>query len=111
MTTTILIIAACLTTVPADDDDAPKPAAVRNAVEKALPLILKSTAEYPESRDCFSCHHQAVPVLAMSSARGRGFAIPPEAIGDPVELTEEDYSGPRKLDHRLSYSGGPAKGV
>jgi mannose-6-phosphate isomerase-like protein (cupin superfamily) len=24
---------------------------------------------------------------------------------------EGEYSGPRKLDHRLSYSGGPGKGV
>ncbi len=28
---------------------------------------------------------------------------------DPRDLLG-DYSGPRKLDHRLSYSGGPAKG-
>jgi DDE superfamily endonuclease len=30
----------------------------------------------------------------------------------PVPLAGDDtYSGPRKLDHRLSYSGGSAKGV
>jgi hypothetical protein len=27
------------------------------------------------------------------------------------DLKRKTYSGPRKLDHRLSYSGGPAKGV
>ena len=93
MTATILIIVACLSAFPADDHDSPKPEAVRAAVEKALPLILKSTAEYPESRDCFSCHHQAVPVLALATAKGRGFAVPPEAIGGPVEHTEADLRG------------------
>jgi len=32
---------------------------------------------------------------------------------DPGQTTifnAEEYSGPRKLDHRLSYSGGPGKG-
>jgi hypothetical protein len=93
MTASIPILVACLSACPTEDQDSPKPAAIRAAVEKALPLLLKSTGEYPESRDCFSCHHQAVPVLALSSAKGRGFAIPPEAIGDPVELTEEDLRG------------------
>jgi hypothetical protein len=93
MTATILILVACSSAFPAEDRDSPKPEAIRAAVEKALPLILKSTAEYPESRDCFSCHHQAVPVLALSSAKERGFAVPPEAIDDPVGHTEEDLRG------------------
>jgi len=93
MTATLLIIATCLSALPSGDDDSPRPAAIRAAVAKALPLILKSTGEYPESRDCFSCHHQAVPVLALSAARERGFVIPAEAIDDPVELTEEDLRG------------------
>ena len=93
MTATILIILACSSAFPADDPDSPKPEAVHAAVEKALPLILKSTGEYPKSRDCFSCHHQAVPVLALATAKGRGFAVPPEAIGGPVEHTEADLRG------------------
>jgi hypothetical protein len=93
MTATILIIVACVSGLPADDRDLPEPGAVRAAVEKALPLILKSTAEYPESRDCFSCHHQAVPVLALSTAKQRGLAVPGDAIVGPVEHTEADLRG------------------
>jgi len=93
MTATILVLLACSSALPADDRDSPKPEAVRVSLEKALPLILKSTADYPESRDCFSCHHQAVPVLALATAKGRGFGVPDEAIGDPVELTEADLLG------------------
>jgi Squalene-hopene cyclase C-terminal domain len=90
MTVTLLIVVSCLSAFPAEDDDIPKPAAIRAAVDKALPLILKSTAEYPESRDCFSCHHQAVPVIALTAAKERGFTIPAEAIADPIDLTETD---------------------
>jgi hypothetical protein len=93
MTATTLIILAFTSASPAADQDAPKPAAIRAAVEKALPLLLKSTEEYPESRDCFSCHHQAVPVLALSTAKERGFSIPAGAIVAPVELTEVDLRG------------------
>ncbi len=73
--------------------DDPKPEDVRAAVEKALPLILESTAAYPESRDCFSCHHQAVPVLALTGARDRGFAVPGDAIVGLMEHTEADLRG------------------
>src|ERR1700733_4366002 len=90
VTATILIIVTCSSALPVDDHDLPKPQVVRAAVEKALPLILKSTADYPESRDCFSCHHQAVPVLALTTAKARGFAVDEEAIRGPVELTEAD---------------------
>lgn len=93
MMTTILIILTGFAGLPVDDPDLPKAEAVHNAVAKALPLILKSSAEYPEKRDCFSCHHQAVPMLALVTARERGFAIPPEAIDEPAEFTEVDLRG------------------
>jgi hypothetical protein len=93
MTATTLILLACSSALRADAPESPKPEAVRAAVERALPLILKSTAEYPEIRDCFSCHHQAVPVLAFATAKERGFAIPVDVINEPVELTEADLLG------------------
>ena len=87
-----MITVVCLSASPAQDD-MPTQEAIHAAVEKALPLILKSKAEYPESRDCFSCHHQTVPVLAFAMAKERGFAIPADAIKAPVEHTEADLRG------------------
>src|SRR6516164_8591246 len=50
------------------------PQSIRPAVIRALPLLVKASAdEYPRHRDCFSCHNQAVPALALSLARQRGF--------------------------------------
>ncbi|HEY2155782.1 MAG TPA: hypothetical protein VGH33_09135, partial [Isosphaeraceae bacterium] len=93
MMATIPILVACSAAFPADHRDSLETVAVHAAVEKALPLILKSTSEYPESRDCFSCHHQAVPLLALTAAKDAGFAIPAGAIGGLVEHTEADLRG------------------
>jgi hypothetical protein len=85
-----VVACSCSSALPACDRDSPKPDAVRQAVAKALPLILKSTAEYPASRDCFSCHHQAVPALALAWAKERGFDVTDAAIRALVEHTEAD---------------------
>ena len=47
---------------------------VRAAVGRALPLIRKGRAGHLTQRTCFACHHQAVPILAITTARGRGLA-------------------------------------
>jgi hypothetical protein len=76
----------------------PTPEAIRSALDRAIPLLRKSTEDYPESRDCFSCHHQAIPALAFSLARARGFAIEgetPRALAEhtlaDLESGLEDY--------------------
>jgi hypothetical protein len=55
----------------------PEPARkeIRAALERALPLIQKGNDGHLEKRACFACHHQAVPLLALTSARSRGVAV------------------------------------
>ena len=54
---------------------------IRAAVARALPLLVKAGAEeYPKHRDCFSCHNQAVPALALGLARRHGFAVEAETL-------------------------------
>jgi hypothetical protein len=89
MTATLLSLIV-LSTLPGAGDRPPSANEIRAAVSKGLPLIVKSTARYPDLRDCFSCHHQAIPMLAMTTAKERGFTIDEEAISGPVELTETD---------------------
>jgi Prenyltransferase and squalene oxidase repeat len=60
---------------PAGEKRAPE---VRAALGRALPLLQKGNAGHLEKRTCFACHHQAVPLLAMSTARSRGLAIDEE---------------------------------
>jgi len=112
MTWTILLVASFSAILPSDDSDgSPRPVALRMAVQKALPLIIKSTEEYGLSRDCFSCHHQAVPVLALATARDRGFAVAAEAISGPVEQTHADLrEALASYDKGVGQGGGFTRG-
>jgi hypothetical protein len=74
-------------------DRAPKREAIQTAVVRALPLLVKSSAdEYPKHRDCFSCHNQAVPAVALKLARDRGFAVDPATLRAIAEHTEADLN-------------------
>jgi N-acyl-D-amino-acid deacylase len=67
---------------------------VKGAVEKGLVRIQKGAASYLTHRQCFSCHHQLMSILSMTSARQRGFAVEPERLAEQVEATL-DYFRPR----------------
>ena len=67
--------------------DPPSPERIRLAVERALPLIQKGAAAFPGERTCFSCHHQALTVLAMTTARDHGFSIDEKVYSGQLEHT------------------------
>src|SRR5262249_25933445 len=65
----------------------------RAAVQRSLPLLVKASAgEYPRHRDCFSCHNQAGPGIALGAARRGGFAVEAETLGAIAEHTESDLA-------------------
>jgi hypothetical protein len=49
--------------------------AVRKAIERALPLLEQGAAGSADQRTCFTCHNQALPILALAEARQRGFTV------------------------------------
>ncbi len=76
------------------DSQTPGREAIRTAITRALPLLKKASAdEYPKHRDCFSCHNQAVPALALGLARQRGFAVDAQTLRLIAEHTEADLNG------------------
>ncbi len=70
-------------------DLAPTPEEVHGAVAKALPLIRKGSAGHMEKRTCFACHHQALPILALTTARSRGLAVQEEEIGKHLRFIRD----------------------
>lgn len=74
----------------------PKPEEVRAAAAKALVPIEQASMAYPDHRDCFSCHHQALPVLALSVAKDRGFDVEAGAIRAQVEFTKASLARGKK---------------
>ena len=73
----------------AKPDDA-TPDRIRAAVARALPPLQKGLIVYAEKRDCFSCHNQAVPLVAMEIARARGLTIDEDAFEGAMDLTLAD---------------------
>ena len=64
-----------------------RPAEIRQAIKSALPLLEKSSAGSAEQRKCFTCHSQALPVMAISEARKRDFEIDLENYTRQIEHT------------------------
>jgi hypothetical protein len=79
-------------------ETAPTTKEIRDAVARALPLIQKGNAGHLEKRSCFACHHQAVPLLALSTAGTRGLDVDRgtlqknlKAIAAFLDSNREDY--------------------
>jgi N-acyl-D-amino-acid deacylase len=87
----LLFASAAVGDVPADA----APAEIRKAITKGLGRIEQGAANYPKHRQCFSCHHQAVPIMALSSAKERGFAVSLEDLKKHVEFSLKSFD---KLD-------------
>jgi len=62
--------------------------AIRAAVAKSLPLLERGARGSMEQRpQCFTCHNQGVPILALTTARSRGFAIDAEHLREQIKFT------------------------
>jgi len=62
---------------------------VRNAVEAGLRIVQRGAQNYPNNRDCFSCHHQTLPMLAMHEASKAGITIDSELMKDQVQFIRD----------------------
>ena len=62
---------------------------VRNAVEGGLRIVQRGAQNYPNNRDCFSCHHQTLPMLAMHEASEAGVTIDSELMKDQVQFIRD----------------------
>jgi hypothetical protein len=69
---------------------------LRTAIGKALPLLQKGAIGHREHRECFSCHNQGVPLLALTTARSRGFEIDEEELGRQLEFITRFLSSNRE---------------
>jgi N-acyl-D-amino-acid deacylase len=89
---------ALLLALPAASAD-PSPDPIRAAVERGLRRIEQGAASYPKHRDCFSCHHQAMSITSLTSARRHGFVVEPAKIRQQVEFTLKTFE-PKKAQMR-----------
>jgi len=85
---------------------------VRNAVKEALPLLERASAGSAEQRKCFTCHSQALPVLAMTAAMTRSFEIDKANLQRQLDHTaaflergREDYAAGKGQGGRVDTAG------
>src|SRR5947209_3805763 len=65
--------------------------AVRTAIGKGLRRLEIGSANYIKNRQCFSCHHQALTIIALQSARQRGFAVDAVNFQKQLDFTLETF--------------------
>jgi len=91
------------------EDKLIEPKQVKAAIAKALPLLQKGAAGHVAQRTCFSCHHQALPVLALRVARQRGFDIDEEGLQKQLAFTHKALAEWAKRNpDRKNFLGGQA---
>jgi hypothetical protein len=61
------------------------PPPVSTAISRALPLLVRGAKGHIRKRDCFACHNQAIPLLALTTARDRGFAVRAADVNEQLE--------------------------
>jgi N-acyl-D-amino-acid deacylase len=82
--------------------------ATRAAVVKSLALLEKSAAETTKHRKCFTCHHQAMPVLALTAAKERGFEVNEKEVARQVKWTADFLAKNREEYLKGKGQGGQA---
>jgi N-acyl-D-amino-acid deacylase len=65
---------------------------VKTAIEKGLQRAKQGAANYPKHRNCFSCHHQAMPIFSLTSAKQRGFEVEAARLREMVAFTLKTFS-------------------
>ncbi len=79
---------------------------IRAAIRQAIPLIEAGSAGSAEHRTCFTCHSQAIPILALAAAKRRGFTIDDENFNRQVQHTVKHLERGRKAYQEGKGQGG-----
>ena len=92
----LTFLAAMLPLASAEEFASPTQSELRSAVEKSLPLLEKGAIGHRENRTCFACHNQGIPILALTTARDRGFAINEEELQKQLQFIADFLSRNRE---------------
>src|SRR5207244_11033884 len=72
------------------EDLVPSNEAIKAAVAKSLTLLETGARGSMEKRkQCFTCHNQALPVMALTTARSRGITVDEENLHRQVRFTAD----------------------
>ena len=81
---------------------------VRTAVTRGLPVLIKGAIGHTAQRTCFACHSQALPLLAMTAARSRGFAVDEKEVQKQTQFIADFLGRNRDAFRQGRGTGGQA---
>lgn len=88
------------------EDRVPSHETIKAAVAKALPLLETGARGSMEKRkQCFTCHNQALPVMALTTAHSRGITIDAENLRQQIQFTADFLA-----KNRTNYLAGKGQG-
>jgi N-acyl-D-amino-acid deacylase len=79
------------------------------AIERGAALVEKGARSYPTHRKCFACHHQTLPLLALSEARASQAKVDEEFPGSLVDFTTSSFR--RQIDDLVAGENIGGKGL
>src|SRR5436305_6457388 len=89
----LVIVALTLPSLPRAvraDDTVPTRESIQRAVERSIPLLeLGSKGSIEQRKQCFNCHNQGLPVMALVTARSRGIPIDEDNLTRQVQFTAD----------------------
>jgi hypothetical protein len=88
------------------EDLVPGQEVIKAAVAKALPLLETGSRGSMEKRkQCFTCHNQGLPVMALTMARSRGIPIDADNLRRQLQFTADFLA-----KNRTNYLAGKGQG-
>jgi ankyrin repeat protein len=66
------------------------------AVQRALPLLQRSSARFYEGGGCVSCHHNLMTASTIARARQRGFAVDEDLVRQASAILARDIEAKRE---------------
>lgn len=74
--------------------------ALRAAVDRSLPLLeTGARGALQKRKQCFTCHNQGLPILALTTAESRGFKIDKSHLDEQLKFTAE-FLGKNKSNYQ-----------
>lgn len=91
-----LLLASTTSVAVRADEPVPTAEAVRSAVARALPLLQRGAEGHMAERKCFACHQQTLPLLAVTTAGDRGFAVDADFVERTASFVERSLESGRE---------------
>lgn len=104
----LCVIASFITSVSATEPDRET---IQRAVERGLLVLERGAKAYPSNQTCFACHHQTLPMLAMTAARDAGLRFDAELFRDQRDFTRKSFNDRKARLTKGEHVGGRAATV